>query len=71
MHFSAASPASRPCPNANSPEFHLALRDALFSVKELAGTQGIYNFTPASSYGVDERALVLLRLDNGAWKYVP
>ena len=54
-----------------TPEFHAALRDALFSVKELAGTQGIYNFTAASPYGVDERSLVLVRLVNGAWQYVP
>ncbi len=54
-----------------SPEFHAALRDALFSVKELAGAQGVYNFTPASSYGVDERALVLMRLVDGKWVYAP
>ena len=38
-----------------TPEFHAALRDALFSVKELAGTQGVYTFTAASGYGTDER----------------
>jgi branched-chain amino acid transport system substrate-binding protein len=54
-----------------TPEFHRALRDALFSVKELAGTQGVYTFTAASGYGTDERSLVLVRLVNGAWQYVP
>ena len=54
-----------------TPEFHAALREALFSVKDLAGTQGFYNFTPASSYGVDERALVLMQLVDGKWVYVP
>jgi branched-chain amino acid transport system substrate-binding protein len=54
-----------------TPEFHGALRDALFSVKELAGTQGVYTFTAASGYGTDERSLVLVRLVNGAWQYVP
>ena len=41
------------------------------SVKDLAGTQGFYNFTPASAYGVDERALVLMRLVGGKWIYEP
>jgi branched-chain amino acid transport system substrate-binding protein len=54
-----------------TPEFRGALRDALFSVKELAGTQGVYTFTAASGYGTDERSLVLVRLVNGAWQYVP
>jgi branched-chain amino acid transport system substrate-binding protein len=54
-----------------APEFRAALRDALFSVKELAGTQGVYTFTAASGYGTDERSLVLVRLVNGAWQYVP
>jgi len=54
-----------------TPEFNLALRDALFSTTELAGTEGIYNFTQASSYGVDERSLIILRLVNGQWTYAP
>jgi len=33
--------------------------------------QGFYNFTPASAYGVDERALVLMRLVGGKWIYEP
>jgi branched-chain amino acid transport system substrate-binding protein len=43
----------------------------LFSVKDLAGTQALYNFTPASSYGADERGLVLMRLVGGHWTYEP
>lgn len=54
-----------------TPEFHAALHEALFSVKDLAGAQGLYNFTPAASYGSDERALVLMRLEGGEWKYAP
>ena len=69
--FADAAPRARAKAAPGTPEFHAALRDALFSVKELAGTQGIYNFTPASTYGVDERSLVLVRLVNGAWQYVP
>jgi branched-chain amino acid transport system substrate-binding protein len=65
----AARAKAKAAPGA--PEFRAALRDALFSVKELAGTQGVYTFTAASGYGTDERSLVLVRLVNGAWQYVP
>jgi branched-chain amino acid transport system substrate-binding protein len=54
-----------------TPEFRTALKDAIFSTKELSGTHAIYNFTPASSYGVDERGLVLVRLVDGVWKFEP
>lgn len=52
-------------------EFRQALKDEIFKTKELAGVHAIYNYTPASNYGVDERGLVLVRLENGAWKYEP
>lgn len=54
-----------------TPEYRTALRDALFSTKNLAGTGGLFTFTQESAYGVDEQALVLMRLVNGAWKYEP
>ena len=54
-----------------TPEFRTALRNAIFTTKELSGTHAIYNFKPGESYGVDERGLVLVRLTNGQWKYAP
>jgi branched-chain amino acid transport system substrate-binding protein len=54
-----------------TPEFRTALRDAIFTTKELVGTHAVYNFKPGESYGVDERGLVLVRLTNGQWKYEP
>ena len=48
-----------------------AIRAALYSTKELAGAYGVYNFTPASTYGVDERSVTLVKIDNGAWKLLP
>jgi branched-chain amino acid transport system substrate-binding protein len=54
-----------------TPEFRTALRDAIFTTKELVGTHAIYNFKPGESYGVDERGLVLVRLTSGQWKYEP
>ncbi len=49
-------------------DFREALRQALFTTKEVVGTHAIYNFTPASSFGVDTRARVLVQLDHGKWK---
>ncbi len=54
-----------------TPEFRTALKDAIFQTKELPGTEGVYNYTQASSYGADERSLVMVRLQNGAWVYSP
>jgi branched-chain amino acid transport system substrate-binding protein len=69
--FADAAARAKAKAQPGTPEFHDALREALFSVKNLAGTQGLYNFTPDSSYGVDERSLVLMQLVDGKWKYAP
>jgi branched-chain amino acid transport system substrate-binding protein len=53
-----------------TPEFRAALRDALVTVKDVVGTHGIYNFKPGYSFGVDKRALVLVKLVDGKWKLV-
>jgi branched-chain amino acid transport system substrate-binding protein len=54
-----------------TPEFRVALKNAIFETKELVGTHAIYTFKPGDSYGVDERSLVLVRLKDGQWKYQP
>lgn len=54
-----------------TPEFRTALRNAIFTTKDLVGTHAVYNFKPGESYGVDERSLVLVRLVDGKWKYEP
>ena len=54
-----------------TPEFRVALKNAIFSTKDLVGSHAIYNYKPSDSYGVDERALVMVRLVNGQWKYEP
>jgi branched-chain amino acid transport system substrate-binding protein len=51
-----------------TPEFRAALRDALFEIKELAGTHAIYSFKPGELYGVDQRARVMVHLQKGEWK---
>lgn len=54
-----------------TPEFRTALKNAIFTTKDLDGTHAVYNFKPGESYGVDDRALVMVRLVNGQWKYEP
>ncbi len=54
-----------------TPEFRVALRDAIFSTKEVVGVHGVYSFRPGNLYGVDERARVIVKLDNGQWKLAP
>lgn len=49
--------------------FRSALRDEIYNVKELAGSHGVYNFTEASPYGTDMRALVLVKLLGGKWTF--
>jgi branched-chain amino acid transport system substrate-binding protein len=54
-----------------TPEFRKALRDNIATTKEVVGTHGVYNFKPGELYGVDERARVLVRLEQGQWKVLP
>ncbi|HEU5293618.1 MAG TPA: ABC transporter substrate-binding protein [Burkholderiaceae bacterium] len=54
-----------------TPVFRQALRDAIFSSKEVVGTHGVYNFKQGDLYGVDERARVIVKLDGGQWKLAP
>ena len=51
-----------------TPQFRLALRDAIVSTKELVGTHGVYNFKPDSRYGSDDRSRVMVKLEKGQWK---
>ena len=53
-----------------TPEFRTALRDAMVTAKDVVGTHGVYNFKPGVSFGVDKRALVLVKLVDGKWKLV-
>src|SRR5215470_13192052 len=54
-----------------SPEFRTALRQALFTTKEMVGTQGVYTFTPADRHGVDDRSRVMVQIEDGKYKLLP
>jgi len=51
-----------------TPEFRVALRDALESVKELPATHGVFSMSPTNHNGFDARAAVMATVSNGDWK---
>jgi branched-chain amino acid transport system substrate-binding protein len=51
-----------------TPEFREAIRQALLSEREIATSQGVYNFTEKDRYGLDDRSRIILTVKNG--KYV-
>jgi branched-chain amino acid transport system substrate-binding protein len=51
-------------------EFREAIRQALLTEREIAASQGVYNFTEKDRYGVDERARILLTVKDGKYTLV-
>jgi branched-chain amino acid transport system substrate-binding protein len=51
--------------------FRAALRDALENVKELHGAHGVFNTSATDHLGLDQRARVMVKVENGTWKYQP
>ena len=66
--LSRAVPEAAKRAKPGTPEFRAALRDALESTRELVGTQGVYNMTPADHSGFDERGRVLITVKDGNWR---
>ena len=48
-------------------EFRAALRDALEGLKEVPGTHGVYVMSPSDHNGLDNRARVMVRIEDGKW----
>jgi branched-chain amino acid transport system substrate-binding protein len=51
-----------------TPEFHEAIRNALLTEREIAASQGVYNFTEKDRYGLDDRSRIILTVKDG--KYI-
>ena len=51
-------------------EFRAALRDALEAVKELPASHGMFVMSPTDHNGLDNRARVMVRIDDGKWVLV-
>ncbi|MGI9025581.1 MAG: ABC transporter substrate-binding protein, partial [Burkholderiaceae bacterium] len=52
-------------------EFRVALRDSLENVKNLTITQGVMNMSRTDHSGLDQRARVMVQVENGKWKLMP
>ncbi|MGJ4915789.1 ABC transporter substrate-binding protein [Bradyrhizobium oligotrophicum] len=52
-----------------TPEFREAIRQALMTEKDMAASQGVYNFTEKDRSGLDDRSRIILTVKDG--KYVP
>jgi branched-chain amino acid transport system substrate-binding protein len=52
-----------------TPEFRDAIRQAFLTEREIAASQGVYNFTEKDRYGLDDRSRIILTVKDG--KYVP
>ena len=69
--MAAAVPAALKKAQPGTPAFRAALCDPLEQVKELPGAHGIFNMSPTDHLGLDQRGRVMVRIDNGTWKYEP
>lgn len=69
--MTTAIPVALKTAQPGTPEFRSALRDALEQLKEVPGAHGIFTLSPTDHLGLDQRARVMVRIENGSWKYVP
>ena len=69
--MTAAIPNALKKAKPGTAEFRAALRDAIEQVKDLAGAHGIFSMSPTDHLGLDQRAYVMVKIDNGTWKYQP
>ncbi|HEX8988492.1 MAG TPA: ABC transporter substrate-binding protein [Rhodocyclaceae bacterium] len=63
-----AVPAALKKAQPGSKEFRAALRDALEGLKNVSMSHGVANMSPQDHLGFDQRARVMVRIENGGWK---
>ena len=66
--LAAAIPVALKTAQPGTPQFRAALRDALEGEKNVAGAHGIFNMSPTDHLGLDQRARVMVKIENGTWK---
>jgi branched-chain amino acid transport system substrate-binding protein len=62
-----AIPAALKSGQPGTAEFRRALRDALEATKDLPVTNGVVNMSRTDHLGLDSRARVMVRIENGKW----
>jgi len=65
-----AVPAALKKAKPGSREFRLALRDALETTKNLPAAHGVFNMSANDHLGFDQRARVMVSIQDGTWKLV-
>ncbi|NCT84686.1 MAG: ABC transporter substrate-binding protein [Comamonadaceae bacterium] len=68
--MAAAVPEALKKAQPGTPAFRAALRDALENVKNVAGAHGVFNMSATDHLGLDQRARVMVKIENGTWKLV-
>ncbi len=48
--------------------FRVALRNGIQSGEEVVGTNGVYRYTPEDHYGLDERARVMITVEDAKFR---
>lgn len=54
-----------------TPEFRASLRDALEGLKDVVYSQGVVTMSKDDHVGQDDRARVMVTIENGKWKLLP
>ena len=54
-----------------TPEFRVAMRDAIENIKNLPVSHGVFNMSPTDHAGFDARARVIVKIQDGKWVYQP
>jgi branched-chain amino acid transport system substrate-binding protein len=68
--LAAAAPEALKKAQPGTPAFRAALRDALENVKNVAGAHGVFNMSSGDHLGLDQRARVMVQIENGTWKLI-
>ena len=68
--LAAAAPEALKKAQPGTPAFRAALRDALENVKNVAGAHGVFNMSAQDHLGLDQRARVMVKVENGTWKLI-
>ncbi|HMM54087.1 MAG TPA: ABC transporter substrate-binding protein [Candidatus Desulfobacillus sp.] len=62
-----AAPVALKKAKPGTKEFRAALRDALEGLKEVYGAHGVFSMSPTDHLGLDQRARVMVKIENGKW----
>jgi branched-chain amino acid transport system substrate-binding protein len=69
--MAAAIPGALKKAQPGTAEFRAALRDSIEQVKGVAGAHGIFTMSKTDHLGLDKNARVMVKIENGTWKYTP